>query len=157
LVLCSLPVGVFIFLLYGAYEKINHIPKWVYCGIMKKVDKTKNAKNGEGRVDPQEFLDYLEKLKIIKELVFYDTILQISVALLYGSETLLFMILPVLFFGGDQQLKSGWLIISLLFWVFFGVVYIIYKRTYKKIRKEVLLQYKEMHEVKQKKLSSLAT
>jgi hypothetical protein len=153
LVLCSLPVGVFIFLLYDTYEKINHFPKRVYCKIMGKACTTKMDKITAEGVDPQEFLDYIERLKIIKNLIFYDTIRQISVALLYGSQTLLFMILPLFLFAGEQQLRFGWLIISLLFCVFFGIIYSSYERRYNKIRTNVLQQYKEKYRFKQSKLS----
>ncbi len=52
LILCSLPVGVLLFLLYSIYEMINHLPKLIICKFKKKKYKTKSDRIKEKGICP---------------------------------------------------------------------------------------------------------
>jgi hypothetical protein len=124
IILCSLPVGVIIFFTYGLYEKINHIINYIpNCLYYKATGKKQKQQE-----------DLLRQ--------------EISVGLLYGSETMLFVIAISGFFLHTEKYWGGWLLLSILIWLFFVFIYKSYKRAFPTLYNGIIASFIEYQKSK---------
>ena len=109
-----------LYLLYGLYEWLNHLPKKFVSFVKKEKDKEKRNVNEDFKGDYAKFYYWINSKGPIKYLHFLDSMREASTGFLYGSETLLAVIgLSGLIFGGFLGFSLPyfwwWFAISLVF------------------------------------------
>jgi hypothetical protein len=152
IILCSLPVGVIIFFTYGLYEKSNHIisyiPNCLYYKATGKKQKQQEDLLRQRKINSAIFNEWISTKDVKRYYEFIVSMKEISVGLLYGSETMLFVIAISGFFLHTEKYWGGWLLLSILIWLFFVFIYKSYKRAFPTLYNGIIASFIEYQKSK---------
>ena len=123
-ILFGLPVGVLIYSLSDLYEKANHGVKWFVYFIFRRSLTPKGNKLTKRGIDHISFSNWEIKRNQGRYVNFLASVREVNTGLLYGTETLLFLVLISTILQGNQY-HYGWLFLSFILCLFFGVIYLL--------------------------------
>ena len=123
-ILFSLPVGVLIYSLSDIYEKANHGLKWFVYFIFRRSLTPKGNKLTKRGIDHISFSNWEIRRHQGRYINFLTSVREVNTGLLYGTETLLLFVLISTILQGNQY-HYGWLFLSFILCLFFGVSYLL--------------------------------
>jgi hypothetical protein len=124
LLLVSIPFGVVIYLLYGVYERFNHV---LMRGFVKK-RICKSEMNEVALGVKLEFYKWARENRMGKYISLILSLKAIAAGLLYGGETFILIVFISMLLAWRAYWGWGWFVFSIILTVFLYVVELIYDR-----------------------------